>query len=183
MADVYVPAVSATLRCWTRWIITPSCSWISCGVIRRWSSWTVWTTPDRGWLEPRSVSRGATESSRADCGSSRSVRHPESLDTVLYLTHMCVHCMCRVSGSQGHTGGEDVLFLRLYLLQSVLAYHEGNKNQASHKLKEVNALNFNYYVCLSPKELQLLIVQIMIHPWIFWFFWPFSDSFGDSSCR
>ncbi|XP_056119605.1 NEDD8 ultimate buster 1 [Rhinichthys klamathensis goyatoka] len=41
---------------------------------------------------------------------------------------------------KGHTGGEDVLFLRLYLLQSVLAYHDGNKNQASYKLKEVERL-------------------------------------------
>ncbi|XDV25356.1 hypothetical protein PO909_029282 [Leuciscus waleckii] len=41
---------------------------------------------------------------------------------------------------KGHTGGEDVLFLRLYLLQSVLAYHDGNKNQASKKLIEVERL-------------------------------------------
>lgn len=75
---------------------------------------------------------------------------------------MCsLHVSC-VSCSQGHTGGEDVLFLRLYLLQSVLAYHEGNKNQASHKLKEVNA--FNYCVCLPLKEPYLLVVQIVIHP-------------------
>ncbi|XP_077075342.1 NEDD8 ultimate buster 1 isoform X2 [Siphateles boraxobius] len=41
---------------------------------------------------------------------------------------------------KGHTGGEDVLFLRLYLLQSVLAYHDGKKDQASNKLKEVERL-------------------------------------------
>ncbi|XP_067233808.1 NEDD8 ultimate buster 1 [Chanodichthys erythropterus] len=56
---------------------------------------------------------------------------------------------------KGHTGGEDVLFLRLYLLQSVLAYHEGNKNQASHKLKEVEHLFGQLY--LDPDKIMQLM--------------------------
>ncbi|XP_067290541.1 NEDD8 ultimate buster 1 [Pseudorasbora parva] len=61
----------------------------------------------------------------------------------------------RLQSIKGHTGGEDVLFLRLYLLQSVLAYHEGNKNQASHKLKEVERL-FGQ-LCLDPDKITQLM--------------------------
>ncbi|XP_043082335.1 NEDD8 ultimate buster 1 isoform X1 [Puntigrus tetrazona] len=46
----------------------------------------------------------------------------------------------RLQQIKGHTGGEDVLFLRLYLLQSLLAYHDGNKNQALNKLRNVDEL-------------------------------------------
>uniref|UniRef100_A0A671NK82 NEDD8 ultimate buster 1-like n=1 Tax=Sinocyclocheilus anshuiensis TaxID=1608454 RepID=A0A671NK82_9TELE len=46
----------------------------------------------------------------------------------------------RLQQIKGHTGGEDVLFLRLYLLQSLLAYHDGNKNQALNKLRNVEEL-------------------------------------------
>ncbi|CAM4724286.1 hypothetical protein PO909_017563 [Leuciscus waleckii] len=61
----------------------------------------------------------------------------------------------RLKHIKGHTGGEDVLFLRLYLLQSVLAYHEGNKNQASYKLKEVERL-FGQ-LCLDPDKITQLM--------------------------
>ncbi len=99
------------------------------------------------WNEPRTASRDATESSRAVCSRSRSEKHLEHLNTELHITytHVCVYSVC-VSGSQGHTGGEDVLFLRLYLLQSLLAYHDGKKNQALNKLRNVNAHIFNYSV-------------------------------------
>ncbi|KAK7118883.1 hypothetical protein R3I94_022407 [Phoxinus phoxinus] len=56
---------------------------------------------------------------------------------------------------KGQTGGEDVLFLRLYLLQSVLAYHDGNKNQASHKLKEVERLFGQLF--LDPDKIAQLV--------------------------
>ncbi|KAG1944424.1 NEDD8 ultimate buster 1 [Pimephales promelas] len=56
---------------------------------------------------------------------------------------------------KGHTGGEDVLFLRLYLLQSVLAYLDGHKNQASDKLKEVERL-FGQ-LCLDPEKISQLM--------------------------
>uniref|UniRef100_A0A8C1FSK3 Negative regulator of ubiquitin-like proteins 1 n=1 Tax=Cyprinus carpio carpio TaxID=630221 RepID=A0A8C1FSK3_CYPCA len=46
----------------------------------------------------------------------------------------------RLQQIKGHTGGEDVLFLRLYLLQSLLADLEGEKDQAVNKLKKVNEL-------------------------------------------
>lgn len=38
---------------------------------------------------------------------------------------------------QGNTGREEVLFLRLYLLQSLLSYIEGNDAQARHQLAKV----------------------------------------------
>lgn len=61
----------------------------------------------------------------------------------------------RLQQIKGHTGGEDVLFLRLYLLQSLLAYHDGNKNQASNKLRNVEELYGQLY--LDPeKMLQLM---------------------------
>ncbi|KAM4606508.1 NEDD8 ultimate buster 1 isoform 2-T2 [Polymixia lowei] len=41
---------------------------------------------------------------------------------------------------KGNTGREDVLFLRLYLLQSLLSYIEGNDIQARHKLQKVESL-------------------------------------------
>ncbi|KAF4095507.1 hypothetical protein G5714_023110 [Onychostoma macrolepis] len=61
----------------------------------------------------------------------------------------------RLQQIKGHTGGEDVLFLRLYLLQSLLAYYDGNKNQALNKLRNVEELYGQ--LCLDPeKMLQLL---------------------------
>ncbi|XP_068437440.1 NEDD8 ultimate buster 1 [Clinocottus analis] len=41
---------------------------------------------------------------------------------------------------KGNTGREEVLFLRLYLLQSLLSYIEGNDAQARHQLSKVEAL-------------------------------------------
>lgn len=90
-------------------------------------------------------------------------------------TRVCsLHVSC-VSGSQGHTGGEDVLFLRLYLLQSVLAYHDGNKNQASHKLKDVNALNL---IIMSIKRTSATsstdydsFLNLLILLTVRWFIW------------
>uniref|UniRef100_A0A673GW43 NEDD8 ultimate buster 1-like n=1 Tax=Sinocyclocheilus rhinocerous TaxID=307959 RepID=A0A673GW43_9TELE len=61
----------------------------------------------------------------------------------------------RLQQIKGHTGGEDVLFLRLYLLQSLLAYHDGKKNQAFNKLRNVEELLGQ--LCLDPeKMLQLM---------------------------
>lgn len=39
---------------------------------------------------------------------------------------------------QGNTGREQVLFLRLYLLQSLLSYIEGNDAQARQQLTKVS---------------------------------------------
>lgn len=47
---------------------------------------------------------------------------------------------------KGNTGREEVLFLRLYLLQSLLAYIEGNDAQARQQLSKVQTL----YQRLSP---------------------------------
>lgn len=41
---------------------------------------------------------------------------------------------------QGNTGREDVLFLRLYLLQSLLSYIEGNDLLAKQQLDKVCVL-------------------------------------------
>lgn len=61
----------------------------------------------------------------------------------------------RLQQIKGHTGGEDVLFLRLYLLQSLLAYHDGKKDQALNKLRDVEELYSQLY--LDPeKTLQLM---------------------------
>lgn len=54
------------------------------------------------------------------------------------LFDLCVCC-------QGNTGREEVLFLRLYLLQSLLSYIEGNDSQARSQLSRV-----------SPDQIQLL---------------------------
>ncbi|KAM8731539.1 NEDD8 ultimate buster 1 [Acanthopagrus schlegelii] len=47
---------------------------------------------------------------------------------------------------KGNTGREEVLFLRLYLLQSLLSYLEGNDAQSRHQLSKVESL----YSRLSP---------------------------------
>ncbi|XP_036934771.1 NEDD8 ultimate buster 1 [Acanthopagrus latus] len=47
---------------------------------------------------------------------------------------------------KGNTGREEVLFLRLHLLQSLLSYLEGNDAQARHQLSKVESL----YSRLSP---------------------------------
>lgn len=46
---------------------------------------------------------------------------------------------------QGNTGGEEVLFLRLYILQSLLAYLDGNGDQAAKKLKQVIIIIIIYF--------------------------------------
>uniref|UniRef100_A0A672MNR8 UBA domain-containing protein n=1 Tax=Sinocyclocheilus grahami TaxID=75366 RepID=A0A672MNR8_SINGR len=61
----------------------------------------------------------------------------------------------RLQQIKGHTGGEDVLFLRLYLLQSLLAYHDGKKNQALNKLRNVEEL-FGQ-LCLDPEKMHQLM--------------------------
>ncbi|KAI2644225.1 NEDD8 ultimate buster 1 [Labeo rohita] len=61
----------------------------------------------------------------------------------------------RLQQIKGHTGGEDVLFLRLYLLQSLLAYFDGNKNQALNKFKIVEDLYGQ--LCLDPEKMGLLM--------------------------
>ncbi|RXN36471.1 NEDD8 ultimate buster 1-like protein [Labeo rohita] len=61
----------------------------------------------------------------------------------------------RLQQIKGHTGGEDVLFLRLYLLQSLLAYFDGNKNQALNKFKIVEELYGQ--LCLDPEKMDLLM--------------------------
>lgn len=59
-----------------------------------------------------------------------------SLTTFIELSGN-ISCLLDVFDCQGNTGGEDVLFLRLYLLQSLLEYADGNEFQASKKLKQV----------------------------------------------
>lgn len=51
----------------------------------------------------------------------------------LFLFSLINTCVC----CQGNTGREEVLFLRLYLLQSLLSYLEGNDAQARHQLSKV----------------------------------------------
>ncbi|XP_053491150.1 NEDD8 ultimate buster 1 [Ictalurus furcatus] len=61
----------------------------------------------------------------------------------------------RLQNIKGNTGGEEVLFLRLYLLQSLLAYLEGNENQAAKKLKQVEELYSQ--LCLDPEKMTQLL--------------------------
>lgn len=53
-----------------------------------------------------------------------------------YITHLCC---------QGNTGREDVLFLRLYLLQSLLSYIEGNDFLAKQQLDKVCVVSVNSF--------------------------------------
>ncbi|KAM9488381.1 NEDD8 ultimate buster 1 isoform 1-T3 [Clarias gariepinus] len=56
---------------------------------------------------------------------------------------------------KGNTGGEEVLFLRLYILQSLLAYLDGNGDQAAKKLKQGEEL-YNQ-LCLDPEKMTQLM--------------------------
>nr|NP_001107052.1 NEDD8 ultimate buster 1 [Danio rerio]AAI54455.1 Zgc:171563 protein [Danio rerio] len=60
----------------------------------------------------------------------------------------------RLQQIKGHTGGEEVLFLRLHLLQTVLMFVKGNENQALDKLRDVEHLYSQ--LNLDPQKLQQL---------------------------
>ncbi|XP_031166301.1 NEDD8 ultimate buster 1 [Sander lucioperca] len=57
---------------------------------------------------------------------------------------------------KGNTGREEVLFLRLYLLQSLLSYIEGNDAQARHQLSKVESLYSR--LCLDSEKMSQLMV-------------------------
>ncbi|TDG97604.1 hypothetical protein EPR50_G00227990 [Perca flavescens] len=57
---------------------------------------------------------------------------------------------------KGNTGREEVLFLRLYLLQSLLSYLEGNDAQARHQLSKVESLYSR--LCLDSEKMSQLMV-------------------------
>ncbi|XP_051543445.1 NEDD8 ultimate buster 1 isoform X2 [Myxocyprinus asiaticus] len=61
----------------------------------------------------------------------------------------------RLQKIKGHTGGEDVLFLRLRLLQCLLCYLEGNKKKANDNLKQVEELYSQ--LCLDPEKMNQLM--------------------------
>ncbi|KAF7708880.1 hypothetical protein HF521_017937 [Silurus meridionalis] len=61
----------------------------------------------------------------------------------------------RLQKIKGNTGGEGVLFLRLYLLQSLLVYLDGKENQAITKLKQSEEL-YNQLSLDQEKMNQLL---------------------------
>ncbi|KAM9337478.1 NEDD8 ultimate buster 1 isoform 2-T2 [Symphorus nematophorus] len=56
---------------------------------------------------------------------------------------------------KGNTGREEVLFLRLHLLQSLLAYIEGNDAQARHQLAKVESLYGR--LCLDSEKMSQLM--------------------------
>ncbi|KAJ8418807.1 hypothetical protein AAFF_G00003060 [Aldrovandia affinis] len=56
---------------------------------------------------------------------------------------------------KGNTGREEVLFLRLYLLQSLLSYLDGNEKQAAQKLVKVEDLYGR--LCLDPNKMTQLM--------------------------
>ncbi|XP_044032120.1 NEDD8 ultimate buster 1 isoform X2 [Siniperca chuatsi] len=56
---------------------------------------------------------------------------------------------------KGNTGREEVLFLRLYLLQSLLSYLEGNDAQARHQLSKVESLYSR--LCLDSEKMAQLM--------------------------
>ncbi|KAJ8010626.1 hypothetical protein DPEC_G00077030 [Dallia pectoralis] len=56
---------------------------------------------------------------------------------------------------KGNTGGSEVLFLRLYLLQSLLSYLDGNEHQATQKLMKVEDLYGR--LCLDPGKMTELM--------------------------
>lgn len=79
----------------------------------------------------------------------------------------------RLQQIKKHTGGEDVLLLRLYLLQSCVAFHSHNKKQASGLLNKVQDLYNQLRV--DPEKLNQLTLT-----------WGFSDRearLGLRACR
>ncbi|XP_040921610.1 NEDD8 ultimate buster 1 isoform X2 [Toxotes jaculatrix] len=56
---------------------------------------------------------------------------------------------------KGNTGREEVLFLRLYLLQSLLSYIEGNDAQTRHQLSKVESLYSR--LCLDSEKMAQLM--------------------------
>ncbi|XP_034415997.1 NEDD8 ultimate buster 1 [Cyclopterus lumpus] len=56
---------------------------------------------------------------------------------------------------KGNTGREEVLFLRLHLLQSLLSYIEGNDVQARHQLSKVETLYSR--LCLDSEKMAQLM--------------------------
>ncbi|XP_061094703.1 NEDD8 ultimate buster 1 [Conger conger] len=61
----------------------------------------------------------------------------------------------RLRQIKGNTGREEVLFLRLYLLQSLLSYLDGNEKQAAEILKKVEDLYQR--LCLDPNKMTQLM--------------------------
>ncbi|KAL7874710.1 hypothetical protein SRHO_G00056800 [Serrasalmus rhombeus] len=61
----------------------------------------------------------------------------------------------RLQQIKGNTGGEEVLFLRLYLLQSLLAYLNGHDNEAARKLEKAEDLYS--HLCLDPEKMTQLM--------------------------
>uniref|UniRef100_A0A674AQT6 NEDD8 ultimate buster 1-like n=1 Tax=Salmo trutta TaxID=8032 RepID=A0A674AQT6_SALTR len=60
----------------------------------------------------------------------------------------------RLMKIKGNTRGEEVLFLRLYLLQSILAHMVGKERQATQKLKQAEDLYGR--LCLDPGDIKEL---------------------------
>nr|XP_055038728.1 NEDD8 ultimate buster 1 [Misgurnus anguillicaudatus]XP_055038729.1 NEDD8 ultimate buster 1 [Misgurnus anguillicaudatus] len=85
------------------------------------------------------------------------------LDDAKQRVQNAERCFLRCYGDQqsrlqqikGHTGGEDVLFLRLDLLQSSLAYHSGDEKRASDLLNKAQELYGQ--LCLDPDKLNQLM--------------------------
>ncbi|KAJ8374979.1 hypothetical protein SKAU_G00055590 [Synaphobranchus kaupii] len=61
----------------------------------------------------------------------------------------------RLRQIKGNTGREEVLFLRLYLLQSLLSYLDGNEKQAAQTLTKVEDLYQR--LCLDPNKMTQLM--------------------------
>lgn len=85
------------------------------------------------------------------------------LDDAKQRVQNAERCFLRCYGDQqsrlqqikGHTGGEDVLFLRLDLLQSSLAYHSGDEKRASDLLNKAQELYGQ--LSLDPEKLNQLM--------------------------
>ncbi|XP_028660007.1 NEDD8 ultimate buster 1 [Erpetoichthys calabaricus] len=56
---------------------------------------------------------------------------------------------------KGNSRGEEVLFLRLYLLQGLLSYIEGNENAAAEKLSKVQ--NLHMQLCIDSSKIAELM--------------------------
>lgn len=66
----------------------------------------------------------------------------ETASKLHYSLENCVR-VCVFVRVQGNSGREDVLFLRLHLLQSLLSYIEGDDAQARLQLDQVKRFSFS----------------------------------------